>query len=174
MVPFKAVNTRFRNFGGRRDGGRCEPRPGPDNGSWSEGMANKRSNAALVPRWGELPEQSCFQAGHGIDGQAVPSGRVRKSGDYPDPSAGRQFLFDERINPYACLLRDSGSLVEIEALLQPPGRGADVKYLPIGDMSINGWFDWNVASEIYIPAFPKYRRYSVRREGDSAIRIMKL
>ena len=24
------------------------------------------------------------------------------------------------------------------------------------------------------PAFPKYRRYSVRREGDSAIRIMKL
>ena len=26
----------------------------------------------------------------------------------------------------------------------------------------------------YGPAFPKYRRYSVRREGDSAIRIMKL
>ena len=26
----------------------------------------------------------------------------------------------------------------------------------------------------YEPAFPKYRRYSVRREGDSAIRIMKL
>ena len=26
----------------------------------------------------------------------------------------------------------------------------------------------------YKPAFPKYRRYSVRREGDSAIRIMKL
>ena len=26
----------------------------------------------------------------------------------------------------------------------------------------------------YNPAFPKYRRYSVRREGDSAIRIMKL
>ena len=26
----------------------------------------------------------------------------------------------------------------------------------------------------YQPAFPKYRRYSVRREGDSAIRIMKL
>ena len=26
----------------------------------------------------------------------------------------------------------------------------------------------------FIPAFPKYRRYSVRREGDSAIRIMKL
>ena len=24
------------------------------------------------------------------------------------------------------------------------------------------------------PAFPKYRRYSVRREGDSAIRIKKL
>ena len=24
------------------------------------------------------------------------------------------------------------------------------------------------------PAFPKYRRYSVRREGDSAIRIIKL
>ena len=113
-------------------------------------MANKRSNAALVPRWGEPPEQSCFQAGHGIDGQAVPSGRVRKSGDYPDLSAGRQFLFDERINPYACLLRDSGSLVEIEALLQPPGRGADVKYLAIGDMGINGWFDWNVASEIYM------------------------
>ena len=28
--------------------------------------------------------------------------------------------------------------------------------------------------ELYEPAFPKYRRYSVRREGDSAIRIMKL
>ena len=27
---------------------------------------------------------------------------------------------------------------------------------------------------IFQPAFPKYRRYSVRREGDSAIRIMKL
>ena len=29
-------------------------------------------------------------------------------------------------------------------------------------------------NEILYPAFPKYRRYSVRREGDSAIRIMKL
>ena len=27
---------------------------------------------------------------------------------------------------------------------------------------------------LFQPAFPKYRRYSVRREGDSAIRIMKL
>ena len=30
------------------------------------------------------------------------------------------------------------------------------------------------ANAFYKPAFPKYRRYSVRREGDSAIRIMKL
>ena len=30
------------------------------------------------------------------------------------------------------------------------------------------------AANFYKPAFPKYRRYSVRREGDSAIRIMKL
>ena len=29
-------------------------------------------------------------------------------------------------------------------------------------------------STLVQPAFPKYRRYSVRREGDSAIRIMKL
>ena len=28
--------------------------------------------------------------------------------------------------------------------------------------------------ETFYPAFSKYRRYSVRREGDSAIRIMKL
>ena len=28
--------------------------------------------------------------------------------------------------------------------------------------------------DVLQPAFPKYRRYSVRREGDSAIRIMKL
>ena len=31
-----------------------------------------------------------------------------------------------------------------------------------------------VRLKITYPAFPKYRRYSVRREGDSAIRIMKL
>ena len=30
------------------------------------------------------------------------------------------------------------------------------------------------AEAVFKPAFPKYRRYSVRREGDSAIRIMKL
>ena len=30
------------------------------------------------------------------------------------------------------------------------------------------------AMEAFKPAFPKCRRYSVRREGDSAIRIMKL
>ena len=32
----------------------------------------------------------------------------------------------------------------------------------------------SVYTGIIKPAFPKYRRYSVRREGDSAIRIMKL
>ena len=31
-----------------------------------------------------------------------------------------------------------------------------------------------LAKALLDPAFPKYRRYSVRREGDSAIRIMKL
>ena len=31
-----------------------------------------------------------------------------------------------------------------------------------------------LSNRIFKPAFPKYRRYSVRREGDSAIRIMKL
>ena len=31
-----------------------------------------------------------------------------------------------------------------------------------------------LVSQTLDPAFPKYRRYSVRREGDSAIRIMKL
>ena len=31
-----------------------------------------------------------------------------------------------------------------------------------------------ISARVSKPAFPKYRRYSVRREGDSAIRIMKL
>ena len=36
------------------------------------------------------------------------------------------------------------------------------------------WRAGGVTREDIEPAFPKYRRYSVRREGDSAIRIMKL
>ena len=44
--------------------------------------------------------------------------------------------------------------------------------------SVRAWggeaIDLGIASDNIDPAFPKYRRYSVRREGDSAIRIMKL
>ena len=36
------------------------------------------------------------------------------------------------------------------------------------------WSKFDSSPDEFDPAFPKYRRYSVRREGDSAIRIMKL
>ena len=50
-----------------------------------------------------------------------------------------------------------------------PFTGCSLDAPKPGDL-VRGWLD----SIIYQPAFPKYRRYSVRREGDSAIRIMKL
>ena len=42
-------------------------------------------------------------------------------------------------------------------------------------LSINSRNDRRqIEAAVVKPAFPKYRRYSVRREGDSVIRIMKL
>ena len=41
--------------------------------------------------------------------------------------------------------------------------------LPLGMAAVKFW-----TRKKFKAAFPKYRRYSVRREGDSAIRIMKL
>ena len=50
----------------------------------------------------------------------------------------------------------------------------DEVFVKINGEMHNLWRAVDHEGEVLEPAFPKYRRYSVRREGDSAIRIMKL
>ena len=66
---------------------------------------------------------------------------------------------------------------ESQRLMDIPGDATRVENLPAPpDSAAVRRIDVvvRVGPPISQPAFPKYRRYSVRREGDSAIRIMKL
>ncbi len=78
---------------------------------------------------------------------------------------------------------DNGSEFTAHAVRDWLGRiGVKTLYIEPGSPWENGYNesfnsklrDEILNTEIFYPAFPKYRRYSVRREGDSAIRIMKL
>ena len=61
-----------------------------------------------------------------------------------------------------------GQNISRHALVTLHGKGSKIRQCPLQPETEK------VLPELVEPVFPKYRRYSVRREGDSAIRIMKL
>ena len=98
------------------------------------------------------------------------------------------FTAREAANADAPLLACEGEINALALSLSPwaePGRVVSVG--PAGNMGVvtvggrdvilfadDDAAGHKAALKALTPAFPKYRRYSVRREGDSAIRIMKL
>ena len=78
-------------------------------------------------------------------------------------------ITDGEINYYAALVKHLRHAARYQFLAHM-FRGQKIDGLASEVVATRG----KMGGDTFYPAFPKYRRYSVRREGDSAIRIMKL